>query len=511
MRPLIQGVLLFSQILSPSVAQQTKAEGHEQKGLQFARQNNLNGAETELRLAVQAAPSNPAYLASLGAVLGMERKLEESRDYLEKALKLDSSDIAIRRNLASDQFQMGMLTDARRNLQHILTLKPGDPATVLLLGMVANREKQYRTAVALLESVRRLVLHESQSIIALASAYYGVGDRENARRTLSYLQILPDRAPAIAVGAELAANDEDFETAERLFTVIKSTYPRPEVIGYKLALVQYRAGRVDQSEQTLLALIADGHRSVDVYNLLAWCYHRKGRSADAMHAFDLAIDQVPKTESDYLQLGTALERNKLLPAALVVAQRAVPLAPNSAELYKLKGRVELDLQLYIDAVKSYTRALQIDANSAEADLGLALALWGTGAISRATTTFEQGLKRFPRDPSHYIEYARLLLKLKETRERDFRAESRAISLLETVSRIDRSQSEPHYLIGNSLLRQGQDLTALRELQTAERLDSKSSKIHFALSRAYRRLGRSDEADKELQTYTKLKAEEDARL
>jgi tetratricopeptide (TPR) repeat protein len=83
-------------------------------------------------------------------VLGIERKLEESTHYLEKALKFDPDNIVIRRNLASNELQMGHPEQAKENLERILKTKLGDPRTVLLLGMVAESLKDYSKAVELL-------------------------------------------------------------------------------------------------------------------------------------------------------------------------------------------------------------------------------------------------------------------------------------------------------------------------------------------------------------------------
>src|SRR5215469_8313671 len=95
----------------------TEAEEHAQAGLRFAEQKDLKDAEAELRRAIELSPNNPQYLTDLGGILGMQRKFEESTTYLEKALKLDPENLVIRRNLASNQWQMSRFEEARRNLQ----------------------------------------------------------------------------------------------------------------------------------------------------------------------------------------------------------------------------------------------------------------------------------------------------------------------------------------------------------------------------------------------------------
>ena len=149
-----------------------EAQEHAEAGLRFAQQNDLKHAETELRRAIELAPNNPQYLAGLGGILGMQRKLEESSYFLEKALKLDPEDLVTRRNLASNQWQIGRFEDARQNLQRILKGKPGDSRTILLLGMVEERLKNYAKAVELLQPVAELVKQQPESVAALTHSYY---------------------------------------------------------------------------------------------------------------------------------------------------------------------------------------------------------------------------------------------------------------------------------------------------------------------------------------------------
>jgi predicted Zn-dependent protease len=54
------------------------ATAQDEKGLQLAQAGDLASAEAELRQAVELAPDNATYLAGLGTVLAMQKKLEAS-------------------------------------------------------------------------------------------------------------------------------------------------------------------------------------------------------------------------------------------------------------------------------------------------------------------------------------------------------------------------------------------------------------------------------------------------
>lgn len=499
-------VLAFQGPIGFGAPAQSPAEAseHGERGASFAARNDLKAAEAEFRQAVKLSPNNLPYLANLGSILGMEHKLAESTLYLEKALKLDPNNGSIRRDLASDQWQMGHLEEANQNLRRVLAVKPGDPRTTLLLGMVSESLKDYPEAVRLLESVPTLAKEQPESIVALARAYYHLDLTERARQVLNELVDHPSGDRGLFVGAKAAADSEDFDTAERLFRSIRSAYPDPSTLGYQLAFVQFRAGRFDQSQSTLGNLLATGHQGDDTSSLLALCYYKQGKEEEATRTMDELMERIPRTEADFLKVGNMLLNNDLPVAAYKVAKNAVEIAPDSAKPYGLKGTVELALYDYEDAIQSFSRALQLDPSSAEADLGLALGQWGAGKIPEAVRTFEEGLKRFPRDTRHYTKYAQFLIEGGE-RKGDTDMESRAVALLERAISLDPTNADAHYEVGNFLLSKKKPQEALTELETAARLDPTESSTRYALTRAFRRLGRNEEAAKQARLFDELQS------
>jgi tetratricopeptide (TPR) repeat protein len=407
----------------------------------------------------------------------------------------------IRRNLASNQWRLGLLREAKDNLEFILKKMPGDKLAAWLLGMVSESLRDYNSASRLLGSVQEIVKQDPESIVALSRSYYNTGQKEKARETLSLLGSRPADPGMIFFGGRVAAEAEDHETAEKLFTLIWTTYPDTATLGYNIALMQYRSNRFREGQKTLADLISRGHKNGDIYNLLGWCYHKQDNREKAVEAFQQAMALDPSKESHYLDLVTILMESKQLSSALSVAYRAVERIPLPSHAYEMKGLLESMLNHYNDAVGSFGRALELNPDSRMASLGLATAQWNAGMIKEAEATFQKGIEKFPQNALHYQEYGVLLLKLED-------GESRGVPLLKTALALDASLPEPYYQLGNLALSKGKLPDALEHLEAAVRLDPKKSKIHYALGRAYRRLGRSEEAHRELQLYEALKAEED---
>jgi tetratricopeptide (TPR) repeat protein len=518
-----------------------QASAHADKGMRMLSDGNLQGAEAEFRLAVELDPQSGVYPGSLGAVLGMERKLVESNAYLERALDINPDDWASRRNLASNQFQLGQLQAAKENLERVRKAKPGDETVRLLLGMVAEESKDYRAAVAAFESVPDQVRQRPESMLALARSYYNVGQKDKARQALKDLLALgraerrfprPRRdgaalgrsrdpvgtgaplAPTSALqdwqnglfaGGQTAAQAGDYETAEQVFAAISATYPDTAKLGYNLALAQYHAGHIERSQATLRKLLDTGHDTDDIENLTAWCLYKQGRIKEAVASMDRAIGLQPGKESHYLDMGMMLVEQRRYQGTLLAAQKAVEIAPDSYQAWRLKGLAEAKLDRIKDAGKSYQRAVELNPSDEQSILGLASERLNDGQIDEAKETFEQGIQRLPRDAALYQAYGSVLVWLQGAGTSS--DEARAASLLQTALRLDPSLAGPHYQLGKLALRKGQIAGALQELETANRLEPKSSQTHYQLALVYRKLGRTEEATRELQAFKTLKAED----
>jgi len=506
--PIWLGVLSIGfsciQMLADVSQEATTPKQHTERGTALAQKGDLKNAELELRQALELAPHDPIALSTLGAILGMQRRLEESNVYLDQALKINPKNLGARQNLASNQFQLGQLSAAKENLELILKAAPGQPTALLLLGMVAEEMKDYSKAIELLSSVPDQVRQQPKAIVALARSYYRLDAGQKARQTLDRLADQAS-APEIFLGGQVAAQSKDFEMAERLFSLIRSTYSDLAKLGYELAWVQYQQDHIRESQHTLEDLIETGHRSSDIYNLLSWCLHRQQKFKESVAAMDDAIEIDPAKETNYIDLGLILIANHQLPVALEAAKRAVEVAPGSYRATMLKGLVETKMNRLIEAATTYKRAIELDPDRPEAVLGLALVFSADGKSQDAEAAFQSGVRRFPRNPVLLQEYGKTLLKFGEGG--DALAQARATSLFRTALEIDGSLAESHYQLGNLALANDKAEEAVRHLETAAKLNPQSSKTHFALARAYRRLSKAGAASKELGIYESLKGKE----
>jgi len=504
---LLSGAVLpaHSRTLAKSEIQATSAEMHAEMGLQSMRDGNLQLAEAELRKAVELAPGNAAFHSNLGTVLAMEKKLDESTASFERALKINPSDLGARRYLAANLWQLHHYEEAKKHLLVILKAKPGDSQASLLLGMVSENTGDYPAAAKLLASVPALIREHPESTVALAKAYYHIGEREKARTWLMELQKYPGGAQAVLLGAQIADEMQDYETAETLLLSLPSGASRQATVAYRLAVVKFHSKHFEESRQLLQQLLDAGQKTTEILRLLGWCYQEQNRRDEAVHAFQDSIRLDPMDETNYLYLGEILLAQHRFTAAVELSKRTVGAFPDSARASFLKGSVELAANQFTDAIDSFTRALQLDPSSADATMGLARAQAGAGMTQQAKATLQDAVRRFPLKAPLELELAGLFLKESETGEAD--SEARAEQLLLSCVAHDNTLAEAYYQLGDIALRHDRAAKALVYLERAEKLGPETGKTHFALSRIYRRMGRTEEAAKQTEIYEKLKEKE----
>src|SRR6185437_6245108 len=238
------------------------------------------------------APNDASYLTSLGGILGMEQKLAEANVYFEKAVGIDPGNAAARRNLAANQWRLGQLKQAQANLEHLLGTQPGDKAATLLLGMVSENEHNYARAAKLLAAVPELVEQRPESVAALASAYYHMGRRQEAHRSLEALLGRPAPPRGILAAAGVAIRAEDYGIAERLLKSIESSFSTDRAnseIYNLLGMVEMKMDQFTDSVRYYSRAVELDPKSVDAAVGLASAKWGAGMHAEAEAQFQALL------------------------------------------------------------------------------------------------------------------------------------------------------------------------------------------------------------------------------
>ncbi len=202
-----------------------------------------------------------------------------------------------------------------------------------------------------------------------------------------------------------------------------------------------------------------------------------------------------------LEQGAMLARAQRYTVGLALAKSLTGRYPGSASAYQMLGFFQTKCQENVAAVKSYQRALELDPDSSEITVGLAVAQAAAGMDEEARHTLESGVVRFPNDPVEYQALGVVLLKLAET---GHTGSGPAARMFETALKLNPTLPEPHYQLGSLALSNGDLAGALEHLKEAATRNPADSRIHFALARVYRRMGRRADAERETGSFEHLR-------
>jgi cytochrome c-type biogenesis protein CcmH/NrfG len=197
-------------------------------------------------------------------------------------------------------------------------------------------------------------------------------------------------------------------------------------------------------------------------------------------------------------------------AARDAASATVRRFPESAEVWQLLGDTQFKLGRYRDAVTAYEHAVQLNPASADLQVGLATSLWSDGQKKEAGAAFERVIRQFPLHAAAYDAYGTFLMETATNKE----GTAMAAALLHKALALDDRRFEPHYQLGNQVLKKdpagvspAELKEALRQLEQAAALAPDNRKVHYALARVLRLIGREQDARREMEKLLRLESQE----
>jgi len=497
-------------LLSNQSVRAQKAQDHSALGISLAKAGKLAEAESELQQATHGAPGVALYRAQLGSILGLEGKWNEALASFQKAVELAPTNISFRRETAAVQWQLGLMSSAEKNLRYVLAKSPGDPGSVLLLGMVNEKLGRYETAAGLLDSQFDLVISQPDRTVALFHSLVRSGQLSKLAKIVDVLRLRrndPGWPSAISRCTQIAASGSDLETAKSLFALIPLNEPTRPTAGIQLATLQYNVGQVSDAKELLLQLVEQGVVSADLQLLLGNCYETERQPSLALQAYRRAIEAEPTRVDSYQDPIALLVNVGKSSDALELVNHAIRIAPDDARPWVWKGNLSLRKNEYKDAIASYKHASELDRSNADAILGIATVHFVAGQNAAAINQYRAGMVRFPNDARFYIACAETLLASPDS----LKLQREAEDLLRKAAKLNPQSAEAHYQLGQLALQRGLFKEAAAEFAQSLQSDPNQSKAHFAMSVLYRRTGRADDARHEFEIYQRLKQAEEGGM
>lgn len=269
--------------------------------------------------------------------------------------------------------QSGSLDQAEAAYRQILQRDPDDLDALNLLGLLLQDRQDFAGSIALLSRAITLDPEFAEALVNLARAQNGAGDPEAATSSaLRAIALEPELAEAhLQHGRSLLSLGQDraaVEACRRAAALLPGSADAHADLGMALLRTGDAAAAV-ASFRTALVLQPGSAR---ILHNLATALLKQGEAAQAVDYAGQAVAIAPDEPVYCAGLAKMLRENRDIAASEEACSRALALAPDRADMWLLQGENLSANGHFDDAARCYTRALELDANLAQAQVGLAV-------------------------------------------------------------------------------------------------------------------------------------------
>lgn len=356
----------------------------------------------------------------------------ESYLHYRRALRLAPDSPSLHLGLAHLNLRRGRVDEAVRAASRVLEISPADGRANLIMGMAAERRRDYRAAaehyrLALeadpgdwsarlarglilavhlgregeaereLERVLRERPDLDEAHAALGEIYLRRGEAGPAEEAaLRAREINPDNYSALTLLGRLRLQEEDFERAEVLFREALDVEPQGAAALYGVGVVLFQRGEYLEAESLFRRALALVPRFPEAALNRGMVLDALGRREEALKALGELVADHPEFAPGQLGLGRVHYYSGRPERALPFFRNALALDPAAWEPYYFIGNTLRDLGSREEALEYYLAARKRGGESPSLLTDLARAYEEGGDLVRAESVLEEALAADPR-------------------------------------------------------------------------------------------------------------------
>ena len=376
-------------------------------------------AATKLEGLMQQVPESFEIHELLGLVYAAQSQTVAANAHLEKAVRLNPNSAPARTNLAANLVRLGKLDRAGEQFKKAAEIEPQNFDTNHNLGEFYVKSKQIDAAIPFLEHAQQLAPSSYDNGYDLSLAYLLTGKVSDARQQIQSLLKLKDSAELhnllgeveekdgmfveAANEYELAAHADPSESnlfdwgselllhrtlgpAIEVFQDATRRYAASPRLAIGLGMALYAHGNYDDAVKSLLRAADLNPADPSCYLFLSRAYDSSPSQADdVILRFRRFAELQPRNAQALYYYAMSLWKGKRaqdpsldLGQIETLLKNSISLDPKLAEAHLQLGNLRSDLGKYAEAIPEYIRALELNADLADAHYRLGQAYVRTG-------------------------------------------------------------------------------------------------------------------------------------
>ena len=386
-------------------------------------------AANQLEELVRQVPQSFDVHELLGMVYAAESQESKANDHLAKAVRLKPESAEARTNLATNLVHMGKVATAEIEFKKAVELDPKSYDTNHNLGEIYLAAGKLNDAVPYLETAQKINSAAYDNGYDLALAYEKTGKLDDGRNLVQNLLKQKDTAELHNVLGEIEEKDGKFVAAENqyetaahmdpresnlfdwgsellvhrtldpavnVFQSAAEHYPNSPRLAIGLGMALYSRGNYDDAVKALLKAADLNPSDPRCYYFLSKAYDSSPSQADAViQRFRRFAELQPQNARAQFYYAMSLWKGRRAQDANLdvgkieaLLKRSIALDPKLPEAHLQLGNLYSDQSKYVEAIPHYQRALQENADLADAHYRLGQAYVHTGQKARAQEQLE---------------------------------------------------------------------------------------------------------------------------
>jgi tetratricopeptide (TPR) repeat protein len=357
-------------------------------------------ALAELDSALSIQPNDPSLNNLRGLVAAQLGRSAEAEASFTKVIRLLPNAAMGYNNLAALLWQLGRGTEAATAFRQAIKAEPQNFTALVGLGTILSETREYAQAVPYLEKAWASHPEDFQAGYELARSLSQLKRLSEAQNIIKHLTAPQDRATAIKffvlsatvaeLGGDQATAADDYRRAYEL---------GPQAFDIYLSMVRSSLAKRDTSWTQLPA--EPPRLSAEQHFTLGLMFASSGAYSPAISHFEETLQLEPTSRSAVYNLALAYKGAGNAQAAIKLLEHTVEEQPN-AELCDLLASLEEEAGLYVQAVRHYRRAVELDSTKEQYyfDLGAEYLLHLT--FDAAVEAFRVGSQKFPASARLYV-------------------------------------------------------------------------------------------------------------
>jgi tetratricopeptide (TPR) repeat protein len=381
-------------------------------------------AAEKLEKLLPSVPENFEVHELLGLVYSAESQDAKANEHLEKAVRLNPNSAPARTNLAANLVRLGKTGPAEEQFRKAAQLEPENFDANHNLGEIYVRSGKIADATPFLEKAQHIDPASYDNGYDLSLAYLLTGRLKEARQLVHDLLQRKNAAELHILLAEIEEKDGNFVAAANEFEVAAhldpsesnlfdwasellvhrtlapsieifrqaaERYPQSSRLAIGLGMALYSLGKYDGAVTSLLRAADLDPSDPRCYPFLSRAYDSSPSQADeVIKRFRRFAEQQPRNGRALYYYAMSLWKGKRaqdpsldLHQIESLLAKSIELDPTLPEAQLQLGNLYSDQSKYAEAIPHYRRALELNADLADAHYRLGQAYVRTGEKDRA--------------------------------------------------------------------------------------------------------------------------------